>query len=116
MACTYAKKTSKVTIFYLHTLPPILSLSPRLPCFLRSAWSRRRPLPPRLPLELADAAAPLESEPRRVEDLEQSEVLQPVDLEARIRAAQPRAPRLEELGAAAVLDGRGWVDLRAAAA
>ena len=59
---------------------------------------------------------PLESEPRRVEDLELSEVLQPVDLEARIRAAQPRAPRLAELRAAAVLDGRGWVDLRAAAA
>ena len=77
------------------------SLSPRLPCFLRSAWSRRRPL---------------ESEPRRVEDLELSEVLQPVDLEARIRAAQPRAPRSAELRAAAVLDGRGWVDLRAAAA
>ena len=59
---------------------------------------------------------PLESEPRRVEDLELSEVLQPVDLEARIWAAQPRAPRLAELRAAAVLDGRGWVDLRAAAA
>jgi len=58
----------------------------------------------------------MESEPRRVEDLELSEVLQPVDLEARIRAAQPRAPRLAELRAVAVLDGRGWVDLRAAAA
>ena len=59
---------------------------------------------------------PLESEPRRIEDLELSEVLQPVDLEARIRAAQPRAPRLAELRTAAVLDGRGWVDLRAAMA
>ena len=36
---------------------------------------------------------PLESEPRRVEDLELGEVLQPVDLEVRIREAQPRAPR-----------------------
>ena len=58
---------------------------------------------------------PLESEPRRVEDLELSEVLQPVDMEVRIQAAQPCAPRLAELRAAAMLDGRGWVDLRAAA-
>ena len=59
---------------------------------------------------------PLESEPCRVEDPELSEVLQPVDLEARIRAAQPRALRLAKLRVAAVLDGRGWVDLRATAA
>ena len=37
-------------------------------------------------------------------------------MEARIRAAQPRVPQLAELRTAALLDGRGWVDLRAAAA
>ena len=91
------------------------SLSPRLPCFLRSAWSRSRPLPTGARGHRG-RRCPLESEPRRVEDLELSEVLQPVDLEARIWAALPCAPRLAELRAAAVLDGRGWVDLRAAAA
>ena len=73
------------------------------PCLLAFHWSSRM-LPP------------LESEPCRVEELELSEVLQPVDLEAWIRAAQPRVLRLAKLRVAAVLDGRGWVDLRAAAA
>ena len=59
---------------------------------------------------------PLESEPHRVEDLELSEVLQPIDLEVWIRAAQPRALRVAELPAAVVLDSCGWVDLQAAAA
>ena len=80
------------------SLPFSLSLSPRLPCFLRSAWSRRPPAssPSTGVRGHRGRRRPLESEPRRIEDLELSEVLQPVDLEARIRA---------------VLDGRGWVDL-----
>ena len=72
-------------------------LSPRLPCFLRSAWSRSRPLPTGARGHRG-RRRPLESEPRRVEDLELSEVLQPVDLEARIRAA----------GGAARGGGAGW--------
>ena len=65
----FCKKTSKIAIFYIHPLPPILSLSlsPRLPCFF---GAHRRPLPPRLPLELAaaaDATAPWSSWPPPLE-------------------------------------------------
>ena len=96
--------------------PSILFLSLPTPPLLPPQCVEPPPPPASLPSTGARAhhgrRCPLESEPRRVEDLEVSEVLQPVDLEARIRAAQPRAPRLAELLAAAVLDGRGWVDLR----
>ena len=88
--------------YLLPSYPLSHSLSlPTLPCFLCSAWSRRPP-PASSPSTGARGhrgrRRPLESEPRRVEDLELSEVLQPVDLEVRIRAA----------GGAARGGGAGW--------